>query len=240
MAFEVLFLSRSSRRKKGAFTLVEVLVVMVILVILLALIFPAANSALKRAKSTQCMNNLRQISQAYLNYAAANEGRYPATGNYDYSGGSGWGAFWPDILIAEGYLNEERTGEREGVFWCPAEKNHHGIADYGPSDNVIPHTKNVLPVVRVREPSKTILLGEVRRAMGDGEFGGSWRILAGQWIESGEPGSSGSPLPARHDGYAYMAFCDGHVEAISEERLVEEREELFTGPYDTTNPDYHP
>jgi prepilin-type processing-associated H-X9-DG protein len=186
------------------------------------------------------MSNVRSITQAYLSYASANRGRYPPTGTYDWGGG-GWGKFWPDILIDEGFLGTERTGERDGVFWDPAEENHHGIADYGPSDNVIPHSREVPPAVKILDPAKTVLISESRREMGEGEYGGSWWLKAGNWIASApNPQGSGSPLPARHDGSLHVGFCDGHVERISERRAIEERETLFTGPYDSTNPDYNP
>ena len=224
---------------RRGFTLIELLVVIAVLAILVGLLLPVINRSIEQGRTAECMGHVKAITGAFLAYAGDHNGRYPATGKYNWGGG-GWDSdkFWINALPDMGYLDVERTGERQGVFWCPAEDNHHGMADYGPSDNVIPHSSREPSVVEVLEPSKTILFGEARRAMGDDEYGGSWWLKSQQWIANAEPGGSGAPLPARHRGHMHMGFCDGHVESIHEDRLVEEREQLFTGPYDSTNPDY--
>lgn len=57
-----------SRSHRGAFTLVELLVVITIIGMLMALLLPAVNAATENARSMKCKNRLRQLATAMASY----------------------------------------------------------------------------------------------------------------------------------------------------------------------------
>jgi prepilin-type N-terminal cleavage/methylation domain-containing protein len=69
---------------RGAFTLVELLVVIGIIAVLIAILLPALNRAQAQSMKVQCASNLRQDGLAMLAYADQNDG-------YLFPDDLGWG-----------------------------------------------------------------------------------------------------------------------------------------------------
>ena len=107
--------ARTPRRTRlRGFTLVELLVVIAIIGILVALLLPAIQAARESARRSGCINNLKQLSLACVNYESA-QGALPYARKYDI-----WDTYtWVQLVLSQ--MEEQATYDN---YWTLPQKGY--------------------------------------------------------------------------------------------------------------------
>ncbi len=98
---------------RGAFTLVELLVVIAVIAILAALAFPAFQRVIESGRATACTGNLRQLGVALSVYLGEHDNLMPTLK-------TGRAALTDEVPVIDNTL--DKYAPVKGVFACPADK----------------------------------------------------------------------------------------------------------------------
>lgn len=212
---------RKAPVRVSGFTLIELLVV-------IAILFPGFARAKQSALATQCLNNVVQISRAWVMYTDDNKGQCP-----------------PLMMVVSGGNNMTSEGilrpfvKSTGVLSCPsisfradegvydAARNPHGYNTLGVNINLFNYCW-LFPVKQsdIDKPSETVYLcdSDGMHYVGLPAGPGPSRLWAWAPVYSdGTKPPTGAQYPARpaarHNGRITVAFCDGHAKAMDPETL---------------------
>jgi len=104
--------------KPKAFTLIELLVVIAVIALLLALLIPALRSAKEQGQRAVCLNNLRQLTLAWIMYAEDNDGNLVNGRAWGPTRGP-WGPPWVDKEdFSASDPNDANSRDRTGALWA--------------------------------------------------------------------------------------------------------------------------
>jgi prepilin-type N-terminal cleavage/methylation domain-containing protein len=113
-----------------AFTLIELLVVIAIIAILASFATPTIGSAIERGRSAKCVNNLRQIGTAVLQYVNENDYRFPLIETDPPTIGNGG---LPALEALKSY------GVTQATLTCPTDAaSTNSVAQHGSSYHFSP------------------------------------------------------------------------------------------------------
>jgi len=208
---------------KGAFTLIEILVVIAIIGILAALVFVAAGPAKNKARRAECANNLRQINlglRMYSDDSADKAPRTPGTVTAPALNWTGYKALMKNYVGLNGI-----SSPQDKLFACPADVFFYDMAsgsfgyvsqpahrqefsDYSSYafNGGNARTNSNAPgiagrsLVSIRNPVRTVLVAEMP-AFAPYSWHRPKRTAAGE-------------APMFNDALNMMSFVDGHVAYI--------------------------
>jgi prepilin-type N-terminal cleavage/methylation domain-containing protein/prepilin-type processing-associated H-X9-DG protein len=214
-------------RGRGAFSLMELLVVIAIIAVLAALAFPAGQRMIASSQTAKATSHLRQIGGLLTSYVADNNNRLPA---YEPAG---WSTatnskFWQNVLRMHGGLpvrgNPDKDAWLPEIFYDPLVKKgrQHLWGCFG-GNSAVMRKPNGTSMSAIPAPSRKVVVASATDRSVKSRFDSSW-YFDGRTVTTGS-----AQADPRHGGKALCLFVDGHTEALDIAQMnATERRKYFS------------
>ncbi len=198
-------------RASAAFALIELLAVIALIAILAAFLLPALGRAQGKARSAQCISNLRQWGLAFRQYADDNQDFLPRRGQgvqplAQIDRPEDWFNALPPYLSSQSYrryfaANQKLKPRSKSIFVCPAatDPGSNHFLPYGMNMNLCPW--NLLQQTKFTEvvlPSHVVAMADA-----PGPYASTF------------PSRKGYSVLARHNGRVTILFLANQVNSFA-------------------------